>query len=177
MRPTFQFALQGLQMTWTFCCWDHSENIIHTKHRYWLWDPVTIFSLSPRTYPVIPEGFLGLLGMLWGPNKFSSTRYVFPPLGPLGRSHFPPQKATGEMNSSKVKALLVYSHSANGPWDKSLNFFFPTKHVIPESLKFSHWLSGLYLGKLPWFQNLNYKDTLVGFHFYDHLRWPRLRSL
>ena len=27
------------------------------------------------------------------------------------------------------------------PEIKSLNFFFPTKHVIPESLKFSHWLS------------------------------------
>ena len=25
--------------------------------------------------------------------------------------------------------------------NKSLNFIFPTKHVIPESLKFSHWLS------------------------------------
>ena len=34
----------------------------------------------------------------------------------------------------------VSAHSASGPWDKSLNFFFP-KHVIPESLKFSHWLS------------------------------------
>ena len=33
------------------------------------------------------------------------------------------------------------THSANGPWDKGLNFNFPTKHVIPESLKFSHWLS------------------------------------
>ena len=27
------------------------------------------------------------------------------------------------------------------PEIKSLNFIFPTKHVIPESLKFSHWLS------------------------------------
>ena len=27
------------------------------------------------------------------------------------------------------------------PEKKSLNFIFPTKHVIPESLKFSHWLS------------------------------------
>ena len=27
------------------------------------------------------------------------------------------------------------------PEDKSLNFIFPTKHVIPESLKFSYWLS------------------------------------
>ena len=36
----------------------------------------------------------------------------------------------------------MFAHSANGPSDKSLNFIFPTKHVIPESLKFSHWLSG-----------------------------------
>ena len=27
------------------------------------------------------------------------------------------------------------------PEKKSLNFFFPTKYVIPKSLKFSHWLS------------------------------------
>ncbi len=27
------------------------------------------------------------------------------------------------------------------PEKKSLNFIFPTKHVIPESLKFSHWPS------------------------------------
>ena len=27
------------------------------------------------------------------------------------------------------------------PEDKSLNYIFPTKHVIPKSLKFSHWLS------------------------------------
>ena len=27
------------------------------------------------------------------------------------------------------------------PEKKSVNFIFPTKHVIPESLKFSHWLS------------------------------------
>ena len=36
---------------------------------------------------------------------------------------------------------IFFPHSANGPWDKSLNFMFPTKHVIPKSLKFSHWLS------------------------------------
>ena len=27
------------------------------------------------------------------------------------------------------------------PWNKSLNFIFPTKSVIPKSLKFSHWPS------------------------------------
>ena len=27
------------------------------------------------------------------------------------------------------------------PEKKSLNFIFPTKYVIPKSLKFSHWLS------------------------------------
>ncbi len=30
------------------------------------------------------------------------------------------------------------------PWDKSLYFIFPTKHVIPENLQFSHWLSEVY---------------------------------
>ncbi len=34
--------------------------------------------------------------------------------------------------------LSTYSHLANGPWKKSLNFIFPTKYVIPKSLKFSH---------------------------------------
>ena len=40
------------------------------------------------------------------------------------------------------------THSANGPWDNSLNFNFPTKHVIPESLKFSHseWDEVIWLG-------------------------------
>ena len=32
-------------------------------------------------------------------------------------------------------------YSANKPWNKSLNFRFPTKHVIPKSLKVGHWLS------------------------------------
>ena len=27
------------------------------------------------------------------------------------------------------------------PGKKSLNFIFPTKYVVPKSLKFSHWLS------------------------------------
>ena len=34
------------------------------------------------------------------------------------------------------------------PEIKSLNFIFPTKHVIPESLKFSHWLSEDYIKAL-----------------------------
>ncbi len=37
--------------------------------------------------------------------------------------------------------LKNMTHSANGPWKKSLNFIFPTKYVILKSLKFSHWLS------------------------------------
>ena len=32
------------------------------------------------------------------------------------------------------------------PEKKSLNFIFPTKYVIPKSLKFSHWPSKLKLG-------------------------------
>ena len=29
---------------------------------------------------------------------------------------------------------VIRTHSANGPWKKSLNFIFPTKYVIPKSL-------------------------------------------
>ena len=32
------------------------------------------------------------------------------------------------------------------PEKKSLNFIFPTKYVIPKSLKFSHWLSKHFWG-------------------------------
>ena len=41
--------------------------------------------------------------------------------------------------------LFTYMNSSHSAiWDpekKSLNFIFPTKYVIPKSLKFSHWLS------------------------------------
>ena len=36
---------------------------------------------------------------------------------------------------------LIPTHLANGPWNKSLNFIFPTQYVIPKSSKFSHWPS------------------------------------
>ena len=38
----------------------------------------------------------------------------------------------------KVNLKTLPSHSANGSRDKSLNFNFPIKYGIPESLKFSH---------------------------------------
>ena len=69
-------------------------------------------------------------------------------------------------------SCLTKSHSANGPWKKSLNFIFPTKYVIPKSLKFSHWPSkkskskpSTHLGKhnnVPW--------KIVGLE--DLLRFP-----
>ena len=49
-----------------------------------------------------------------------------------------------ESNSSGSLELgFVHNepHLANRPWNKSLNFIFPTKYVIPKSLKFSHWPS------------------------------------
>ena len=39
------------------------------------------------------------------------------------------------------------THSANGPWKKSLNFIFPTKDVIPKRLKFSHWPGKMIMGR------------------------------
>ncbi len=40
------------------------------------------------------------------------------------------------------------------PEKKSLNFIFPTKHVIPKSLKFSNWLSQPFFSITPSFQHL-----------------------
>ena len=40
--------------------------------------------------------------------------------------------------------IYFHDHLLTQPMDpekKSLNFIFPTKYVIPKSLKFSHWLS------------------------------------
>ncbi len=37
--------------------------------------------------------------------------------------------------------VVSFPYSAKGPWNKSLNFIFPTKYGIPKSLKVSHWLS------------------------------------
>ena len=60
-------------------------------------------------------------------------------LGTSGRFFFP--------SSSTLPWLQTWDmHFLTQPMDpeiKSSNFIFPTKHVIPESLKFSHWLSEL----------------------------------
>ena len=47
-----------------------------------------------------------------------------------------PSNIPSNLRKSATPPEFHMSHS-----DKSLNFIFPTKHVIPESLKFSHWLS------------------------------------
>ncbi len=61
--------------------------------------------------------------MLWVPSK---TRWwwCFQPIWKIRR---------------KIENTIPYS--AKGPWNKSLNFIFPTKYVIPKSLKVGHWLS------------------------------------
>ena len=57
------------------------------------------------------------------------------------------QHETSKMMISKANILSrgsfsgFISYSAKGPWNKSLNFIFPIKYVIPKSLKVSHWLS------------------------------------
>ena len=46
-------------------------------------------------------------------------------LGPVGPSH----------SFHDIFQYLFYTHLTNRPWNKSLNFIFPTKYVIPKSLK------------------------------------------
>ena len=81
----------------------------------------------------------------------------------------PPQNNADPLISKKVISYkpIRNSHSANGPWDKSPNFIFPTKHVIPESFKFSHWLSEnlVLIGILYVFFPFRLTCTLFGFHY------------
>ncbi len=43
--------------------------------------------------------------------------------------------------------VSLFTYSAKGPWNKSLNSIFPTKYGIPKSLKVSHWLSEFILNQ------------------------------
>ena len=38
-------------------------------------------------------------------------------------------------NENQFENPQKKTHLANGPWNKSLNFIFPTKYRIPKSLK------------------------------------------
>ena len=49
----------------------------------------------------------------------------------------------------RIRFLLVSLTQPMDPWKKSLNFIFPTKYVIPKSLKFSHWPSKFNNQKTP----------------------------
>ena len=73
------------------------------------------------------------------------------------RSKRPPpiqRRSTRTLPSARQSVAKLWPHSfflkgktlahlANGPWNKSLNFIFPTEYVIPKSLKFSRWPSKL----------------------------------
>ena len=51
-----------------------------------------------------------------------------------------------ERLTSFVKHIETWLTQPMDPEKKSLNFIFPTKYVIPKSLKFSHWLSEMVYG-------------------------------
>ena len=48
---------------------------------------------------------------------------------------------TAEKASLKYITLMEAHSAVLDPEEKSLNCIFPTKYVIPKSLKFGHWLS------------------------------------
>ena len=54
---------------------------------------------------------------------------------------------------SLVQTRIFITHSAKGPWNQSLNSIFPTKYVIPKSLKVSHWLSKIISYHNPYYYN------------------------
>ena len=74
-----------------------------------------------------------------GVTHFHTCPYMSLLNGELFEGPFPPNHWI--ISVTRMITYLWTTHSANGPWDKSLKFIFPTKHVIPETLKSSHWLS------------------------------------
>ena len=87
----------------------------------WIFNPFVFRSLTPTS-------FICKL-LVFGRCTLQQTANHFQ-LRPHNKNPSPPQPP------SKTKP-----HLANGPWNESLNFIFPTKYVIPKSLKFSHWPS------------------------------------
>ena len=73
-----------------------------------------------------------------GVTHFHTCPYMSLLNGELFEGPFPPNHWI--ISVTRMITYLWTTHSANGPWDKRLKLIFPTKHVIPETLKSSHWL-------------------------------------
>ena len=101
------------------------------------------------------------------PTIFTQPLFIIQPIW-LGRSLFRiPQsclmpewrvllyQTTQKHFWHKIKIVKTHPHLASGPWKKCLNFIFPTKYVIPKSLKFSHWPSKHQAPRHRCFTNIN----------------------
>ena len=127
-----------------------------------VWISVTSSSLpfcSPtKIHQKMCGGFVGLVissrgsTMINQPTTLSMAKYQYPVQS--GLHLFPYCLASmpqGWLCWEKLMCLFPvggfnlspWTHLANGPWNRSLNVIFPTKNVIPKSLKFSHWPSKL----------------------------------
>ena len=79
------------------------------------------------------------------PSDWEIILIYFNPLPPVRQTNSPAlplspvHKWTKFITSSTRSLVQLFTYSANKPWNKSLNFRFPTKHVIPKSLKVDHW--------------------------------------
>ena len=89
-------------------------------------------------------------------QKICSPNWI---LSPKNRGENKIPKNLGSFTTGRHKYHKFKSHLANGPWNKSLNFIFPTTYVIPKSLKFSHWPSKKFHPSL--FQGLSAPSWLV----------------
>ena len=77
-------------------------------------------------------------------RHLSSTRLHHQSHKIITVTHTPPFK-NKKLHGKILMYWCIYygpcTYSVKGPWNKSLNFYFPTKHVIPKCLKVSHSLS------------------------------------
>ena len=110
--------------------------------------------LVPPNHPFVHRVFHEINHPFWGPLFLETPIYlmtdpcgtspVYLPIHKLSVDFCLVSTSSNIQKSSHESGYRIFehkkTHSANESWDKSLNFIFPTKHVIPESLKFSHWL-------------------------------------
>ncbi len=77
---------------------------------------------------------------LWSSGSSTCTTSSNP-ITSLALALLPPAEAMAQRSHWGCIYSKGMTHSAKGPWNKSWNFIFPIKYVVPKSLKVGHWLS------------------------------------
>ena len=132
---TCTVRLGGIFCSFPTPCWDLKKYIciyiLHLRNRSGL----VISQHLVITSSLISLVFISVISTEWQGIIYRDNY----PLGSLNQTcvfHF----AVVFVGRGRIKHKQTFPYSAKGPWNKSINIIFPTKYVIPKSLKVSHWL-------------------------------------